>query len=168
MTFICANWYLLYTKPLCERKVADRLSEKNIDFYLPMISDTRVRNGRERLVAAPLFPSYIFVRLTDAATYFTALDTKGVVDFVKFGRQIARVNETVISNVRTLVDKGEEVEVCNDVFASSEVLLIREGPLSGLRCEVVKHHGRKKILVRIQILNRVVMTNMPVSSLAKI
>ena len=31
------KWYAIYTRPRWEKKLADRLEEKHIEYYLPMV-----------------------------------------------------------------------------------------------------------------------------------
>lgn len=160
MSAFTPGWYLLYTMPRREKKVANRLAETDIHFYLATLLSTREINGRKRKVELPLFPSYLFVYLNNVKEYFESLGVDGVLRFVRFGKQIAMVNEDVIENVRILAEKGNSLEVSGDYFEPSQVVVIQDGPLSGLTCEVVRHMDKEKILVRVKILNRCILMSM--------
>ena len=57
------KWYALYTKPGCEKKVANLLSRRNIENYCPL---KRQWNGRKKAALEPLFNSFVFVQIGEA------------------------------------------------------------------------------------------------------
>jgi transcriptional antiterminator RfaH len=59
------NWYVLYTKPKWEKKVADKLQEMSIKAYCPTTVQLRQWTDRKKKVAVPLFSSYVFVQLEE-------------------------------------------------------------------------------------------------------
>ena len=59
------NWYVLYTKPRQEKKVAERLSEAGYTTYCPLCKVKRQWSDRTKLVEEPLFRSYIFIHIED-------------------------------------------------------------------------------------------------------
>lgn len=42
------NWYVMYTAPRAEKKVAERLKEKGTEVYLPMIEEIRQWSDRKK------------------------------------------------------------------------------------------------------------------------
>jgi transcription antitermination factor NusG len=59
------NWYVLYTKPRHEKKVAERLSEAGYTTYCPLYKVKRQWSDRTKVVKEPLFRSYIFIQIED-------------------------------------------------------------------------------------------------------
>ena len=59
------NWYVLYTKPRHEKKVAERLSEAGYTIYCPLHRLKRQWSDRTKVVKEPLFRSYIFIYIED-------------------------------------------------------------------------------------------------------
>ena len=55
------NWYVLYTKPKWEKKVAEQLQAMGIDCYCPLVMKERQWSDRKKKVEMPLFNSYVFV-----------------------------------------------------------------------------------------------------------
>jgi len=55
--------------------------------------------------------------------------------------------------------------VSTENFRQGKKFLIKEGPFIGHYCEVVEYQGRKKILVRLDLLERSVLVNLSVHSL---
>ncbi len=59
------NWYVIYTKPQSEKKVATLLTKKKIENFIPLVSAEALRSWRHKLVYRPLFKSYVFVYTTE-------------------------------------------------------------------------------------------------------
>lgn len=112
----------------------------------------------------PLFPSYVFVRLNSAQEFFLVKDLDGVRNYVRFGKEIAKVSESVIDQLKSISGQHSGIEVSSDVFMHGEFLHIYNGPLTGLLCEVVEYQGKKKVLVRVNLLNRTVVVDLPINS----
>lgn len=163
-----SGWYVLYTKPKCEKKLAANLTSFDIEVYLPTICSVRKWNDRRKMLEMPLFPSYLFVYLGSFKDYYATLGAEGALFYIRFGKDIATVSDKVIRDMRALVDEGQNLEVSTDYFTPSEVVMIDEGPLAGLECEVVQHKDEEKILVRIQLLNRCLLVDVPVNHLVKV
>lgn len=59
------NWYVLYTKPKWEKKVAERLMQIGVECYCPLITQVRQWSDRKKKIEVPLFNSYVFVQLSE-------------------------------------------------------------------------------------------------------
>ena len=59
------KWYAVYTKPRCEKKIAETLTRKKIENYCPLNRVERYWSGSKKLIQEPLFTNYIFVRGTE-------------------------------------------------------------------------------------------------------
>lgn len=146
--------------------MADLLLNEDIETYLPTVRTLRQWKDRKKIIEVPLFPSYIFVFLQKLQHYYAGLNVEGALSYVKFGKHVARVDDKLVDDLRTMVGGGENVEVVHASFQPLQILVIKEGPLSGLSCEMVKYHGQKKILVRVSLLNRSILADLPASHLA--
>lgn len=162
------GWYILYTRPRHEKAVAKRLAETETRYYLPTTKVLRVWCDRKRFVEAPLFPSYIFVFLETSEQYNNALDIDSVLHYVRFGKEVARVSETVISNIQLVLENGQDLEVSLDYIKPGQQLCIQRGPLTGLSGEIVRVNGAQKILVRVNLLQRNLLITLPAEDLMAI
>ena len=59
------NWYVVYTKPKWEKKVAEKLQQIGIDCYCPLVTQVKQWSDRKKKVEVPLFNSYVFVQLSE-------------------------------------------------------------------------------------------------------
>ncbi|ASZ13682.1 UpxY family transcription antiterminator [Chitinophaga pendula] len=159
------GWYVLYTRPSHEKKVAANLNELQIRCYLPLIRSLRAIGNKCKIIDTPLFPSYLFIYLEEMQQYYSGLDLDGVLNYVKIGRDIARVQDQVVENIRLTVASGEQLEVSTEQFLPGEQLVIKEGPLAGLACEVINYNSKDKYLVRVRLMNRCILISADAANL---
>lgn len=149
-----AGWYLIYTKPRHEKKLHIRLNERNIHSFLPTKKMLRTWHDRKKCIEEPLFPSYVFIYLNDMQNYYDAIDTEGALYYVRTGNEVARVGESIISNIKLLTTGENDVEVSYSRFLPGHRLVITEGALAGLSGEVVRCDSKHKLLIRVDLLGR--------------
>ena len=78
-----SSWYAIQSFPRHEKKVAAELGQKGIKVFLPLVSEKHQWSDRRVSVDTPLFPGYIFVRITQEQSERVAvLRTAGVRSFV--------------------------------------------------------------------------------------
>jgi len=160
MSGFTEGWYVVYTKPNHERKVEEKLMGSGVPCFLPLVKRLRDWHNRRKYIEFPLFPSYVFVFLRSKSQYFRAVDTDGVWYFVRSGREIARVPEKVIADLRMVISGGREVEVTHEAIRPGHRLTITKGPLCGLSCEMVDYKGKKELLVRVNLLQRNILVSL--------
>lgn len=132
------DWYLIRTKPREEWRAKQHLENQHYSIYLPIL--TRKQGKQE-----PLFPGYIFLAngKSDQSVH-TIRSTRGVLGFVRFGTQLALVNDGMIEELKVLESNyqevprfvsGQRVEVCNGAFAGLEAIFQVEDGLD--RCVIL-------------------------------
>lgn len=159
------GWYVLYTRPKHERKVIQALEKQQILLYCPTTKVARKWHDRVKQLTMPLFPSYIFVYLENMENYYRSRDVDGALSYVRFGKELARVSDKVLNDLRFMVDNGRDFEVAENLFEAGQELTITHGILSNFSCEMVEYKNKLKAMVRISILNRVVMADIPLQYL---
>ncbi|HVW58575.1 MAG TPA: hypothetical protein VHC48_01020, partial [Puia sp.] len=58
-----------------------------------------------------------------------------------------------------------EIEVSSEYLQPGSILYIKDGPFTGFSCEVIQYKGKQKILVRIELLQRNILLDIPVEYL---
>jgi len=58
-------WYVLYTKPKNEKKVAERLTAEGYNVYCPLHKVKRQWGYRVKTIEEPLFKGYLFIQVED-------------------------------------------------------------------------------------------------------
>lgn len=154
------NWFVMYTAPRAEKKVAQRLAEKGTEVYLPLIEEVRQWSDRKKKVKRPLFNGYIFVR-TSRERLWEALQVSGAVKFVNFSGEHAVVQQSEIDTIRRVIETGVAVEVETENIEKGENVKILGGPLQGFEGECVQKSNQDYFIIRIPSINQSMLVNIP-------
>ncbi|MBW8687226.1 transcription termination/antitermination NusG family protein [Chitinophaga rhizophila] len=84
MSHFVSAWYLLYTRPCYEKKIAERLDDLETTYLLPLRKVLTNYKIEKHMHYEPVFSSYIFVHLNSIQQYFDCPGVNGVLCFVKF------------------------------------------------------------------------------------
>ena len=87
------HWWALYTRHQHEKVVADVLSAKGFEVFLPLYDSIRRWRDRQKLLSLPLFPCYVFVH-GGLNRRFQILNTPGVHMALTHGDRIAVIPES--------------------------------------------------------------------------
>ncbi|MEO5719820.1 MAG: transcription termination/antitermination NusG family protein [Chthoniobacterales bacterium] len=147
------NWFCIHTAPRQENKVALVLQrELGLEVFSPRIRFRRMRSGAPQWTTEALFPSYLFARLDYLERRRQINALPGVTGIVHFGDQAAPVDDSIMTELRLLVQDNETIEVTADPQPGSEVV-ITGGSLRGLRVLVTRvMPARQRIAVLLELL----------------
>jgi transcriptional antiterminator RfaH len=155
------QWYVLYSKPQKEECARFHLSSKGLEVFFPQLLFPQSAKKRKRLV--PLFPNYLFVRLTLFSEEFSyAKWSPGVSRIVSFNGVPASVDDAIMDFLMKQVNRDGIIEARPSLKSGQEVG-ITGGPFDGLVGiiqEPPNARGRVKVLV--QLLNRLTKVDVPV------
>jgi len=154
------GWYVIYTRPRHEKKICDQLRDKEIEFFFPLTRKLKTWSDRKKYIDVPLFPSYIFIYLNDINTFLKVLEIDGVVSYIRMGKEIVRVSDKVIDDLKLVLNNDEDILVSERQFQPGQKMIIQHGPLIGLNCEIVKYLGEYRALVRVSILERSIILSL--------
>jgi len=100
------GWYLLRCRQNYWKTLQQYLHEAGLKTCCPLILERRRRSDKKnayRLTNTPAFPGYIFVRFNPSVIHTTAIkNIPGAMDFVRFGNNIATINQDGIDALRTI------------------------------------------------------------------
>lgn len=135
------HWYALYTKPRWEKKVADLLSNKQIENYCPLQKIERNWSDRKKIVVEPLFKSYVLVRLAPKA-HIPVLQTDGVLSFVTFQGKPAVIRDEEIEIVKQFLKEYDHIQVERIDLNINDEVTILNGPLTQQKGQVQEVKGK--------------------------
>lgn len=147
--------------PNNEKKVCNLLNQQSISSFTPTIKILRQWSDRKKIIERPLFPSYVFIYLKNSHDYLKGLSIEGVWHFVKIGKQLSKIPEQIVNNIRISTERGKGLEASPSRFDKGQSIVIKEGPLTGLTGEIVDCNGRQKILVRLNIIQNNILVDLP-------
>ena len=124
-------------------------------------------SDRKKIVEKPLIPSYIFVK-TKSKYFPSVYNIDGVVSFIRFEGKPVSVTQKEIDNLRLLVNSDADIELSSEKFERGEHVKVTSGALNGLTGELISSGDKKKVLVRIESLDKNIVVTIPVAFLTKI
>lgn len=136
------KWYVVYTKPRWEKKVAAQLTEKGIENYCPLNRVTKKWSDRKKIVFEPLFKGYVFLT-ADMADKWNVKDTNGILNFVHWLGKPAVVKEKEINTIRKFLQEFDDVEVTDDRILNNDHVQIKQGLLMNYKGIVLELTGSK-------------------------
>jgi transcription antitermination factor NusG len=102
------NWYILYTKAKCEKKVSSILTKKKIKNFCPIHCRQITELRRMKLVYEPLFSSYVFVYI-DENQINLLKQLNHVVNLVYWKGKPAIIQNGEIEEIRSFVNQHQNI-----------------------------------------------------------
>ena len=146
------QWIVVRSKPRSEKVAHNELVKKNIESYLPLLKERRKWSDRKKWVEFPLFSSYLFARIDIKDSIFV-LQTQGVNTIVKFGKQIAIVQNSVIKAIRLAMEGGYQLEPV-EYFVEGNRVEVVAGPMKGIKGIVAKLKGQNRLIIKIDAIQQ--------------
>jgi transcription elongation factor/antiterminator RfaH len=162
------QWYVVYTTPRAEKKVAVELERKSIDYYLPLQTILKQWSDRKKKVSEPLFKSYLFVCIDYETEHVKILETPGIVKFVRIGKELTPVRAEIIQAIRWSLEAFQGLLTSSERFKPEEQVEIIAGPMTGLKGIVTQLHGNHYVAVNVEQLGTHLLLKVPTSHLQKI
>ncbi len=150
-------WVVLRTKPKQERHVLEGLAARGIEGYCPRILEPPRHRTAPR-GPVPLFPSYVFARCVLKERYAAVHYCPGAVGVVRFGDEVAVLDDAVVAALRQR--EGERgyvvVQEVRRHPARGEAVRIVAGPLAGLEGVVQRYlPGRDRVRLLLRVVRGV-------------
>lgn len=131
------NWYAVYTRPKCEKKVADLLARKKIETYCPLITVSKQWSDRKKSVQEPLFNSYVFVHINNQEQ-IPIKQTTGIINFVYWMGQPAVIKEEEIDTIKDFLIQYDNVKLERANVSNNDKVRITSGPLKHMEGDVIE------------------------------
>lgn len=141
-------WHVIYVASRQEKKVFERLIQRQIHGYLPLINVLKQWSDRKKKVEEPLFRGYVFVHI-DAAQRDMVLQIPGVVKFIRYNGKDAVIPPKEIEILQQLIEVGYHVSAYtpSETYSKGTYVQIMEGPLKGRQAVISDVSGQKYVLM---------------------
>ena len=140
------NWYVVYTKPKWEKKVAEQLKNKGIACYCPLVTQVRQWSDRKKKVEVPLFNSYVFVQLPEKERNMV-FQSVGVVRYLFWLGKPAIVRNDEIETIKKWLDPAQDNDVSLHSFQVGDAIQLESGPFSSQKAIVQEVTNTHYVLV---------------------
>lgn len=140
------NWYVVYTKPKWEKKVAEQLTQRGVECYCPLITQVRQWSDRKKKVVVPLFNSYVFVQIAEADRNLV-FQSAGVVRYLFWLGKPAIVQEEEINTIKKWLATPNEFEISVTSLQIGDRITLESGPFKSQQAIVQEVNKTNYVLV---------------------
>ena len=148
-----SNWFAVYTTSRHEKRVAQHLSQRQIEFYLPLYrSERKWSDGSRVTLELPLFPGYIFVHI-ERAERVRVLNVPGALAVVGgTGGEPAPLPDDAIDALRS----GLQLRAAepHPLLTVGQRARIRSGALAGMEGVVVRKKNSFRVVLTLEHIMR--------------
>jgi transcription antitermination factor NusG len=146
------RWYALYVRSHFEKATEQCLKGKGYTAFSPFYRTLRRRPDRNKILALPLFPGYVFCRF-NASRRLPILTTPGVVSVVGAGNVPEPVKMSEIQSIQKVAESGRPVQPWPFLLEGQKIR-IEAGPLFGTEGTLLKVKDELRLVVSITLLQR--------------
>ena len=145
-------WWVIYTRHQHEKTIADALTEKGFEVFLPLYKSVRRWKDRQKVLAMPLFPSYIFLR-GGMDRKFHVLSTAGVYMTLTQGGAIALVPDSEMFALQRLLEGDAPIEP-HPFLKCGERVRVTRGPLAGIEGLLVRKKNIYRLVLSVDMVSQ--------------
>lgn len=145
------KWYALFVRSNQEKTVVLHLSSRQIEHFLPAYESVRQRKDRKVKLLSPLFPGYVFVRLS-LADRLKALLVPNVINLVGTSKAPSVISHQEIDSIRRGIAHGK-VEPC-PYLKAGDAVVIKQGVMAGLEGILIRVANSTRVLIRLDSICR--------------
>jgi len=158
------QWFLIFTKPSGEETAEKNLERQGYHVYYPRLLRPALRRGHwiERIVS--LFPRYLFVQLDTARQSLAPVrSTLGVANVVRFGSEIAVVNDHIVDGLIRRADPQSGLHRLAGArpFEPGCPVSIVAGAFEGLDGIFERDAGNERVVVLLKLLGQSTPVRIP-------
>lgn len=156
------KWFVVYTKTLTEKKVAERLRQMELEVYLPLYTTIRQWSDRKKKLERPLINSVVFVRCTapELQRLYTVPSVAGV---LRHDGKPAVVQNHEIQNLRILLQQVGAAELEPVALEPGMPIEVTRGPFKGVIGTAVQVLNSLRVIIEIRQLGVAFSVNVPKS-----
>jgi transcription antitermination factor NusG len=155
------HWHALYTRHQHEKSVAQVLTNKGQEVFLPLVAAAHRWQDRTKQIFLPLFPCYVFIR-GGFDRPIQILSTPGLICVVTCAGRPAIIHPGEIDAVGHLIASTLQVESHPFLQCGDRVRVIA-GPLRGIEGLLVRKKNSFRLVVSVEILARSAAVEIDVS-----
>jgi transcription antitermination factor NusG len=148
------RWYAIYTCARHEKRVAEQLAQRRVEFFLPLYDAVHRWKDRRMHVQLPLFPGYIFVHFP-LAERLRVLELPSVVRIIGFNGAPAPLPDDEIVSLRDGLAAHLRAEP-HPYLKVGRRVRVRRGPLAGRDGILLRKKDKLRLVLSIDLIQRAV------------
>jgi transcription antitermination factor NusG len=148
------NWYGLQTRPRHEKIVMQRLEERGVTTFLPLVSEVHRWSDRKKTVQMPLFSCYVFAKFVPhREERLRVLRVEGVFGLVGAKGEGTPIPDGQIDAVRSLL-QGQLPWSAHPFLKIGQRVRIRSGALNGVEGILIARNGDRTLVISVDAIQR--------------
>ena len=162
------GWYVVHTHPQGETRAKTNLERQNFETYLPRYRKWRRHARKTEIVAAPLFPRYLFLRLDiDRECWRPVLSTFGVAGLVCRGGHPSAVPGGIVEAIREREDDQAFVDLTRQAaLKAGDPVQVMGGPFADHVARFEGLNEAQRVVVLLDLLGRQLRVTVPAETIA--
>jgi transcription antitermination factor NusG len=157
------HWYAAHVRSRHEKRVAEQLAGKDVDFFLPLYTAKHRWSDRTTNVELPLFPGYLFIRI-DLRERLKVLEIPGVVRFVSSGSNPVPLEDSEINILRQGLTARLKAEPHPYLKVGTRVR-VKSGPLAGMVGTVERSKDSWRFIISLDLIMRSISVEISVTDI---
>ena len=145
-----STWWVLYTRHQHEKAVAEMLSAKGFEVFLPLYESIRRWKDRSKMLTLPLFPCYVFVR-GGLHRRLQVVTTPGVHMILFCGESVAIIPDAEIDAIRKAVEGPFRIEP-HPFLKCGEQVRVTRGSLEGVEGILVRKKNLYRLVLSVEMM----------------
>ncbi|HYM74959.1 MAG TPA: UpxY family transcription antiterminator [Candidatus Dormibacteraeota bacterium] len=148
------SWYALHTRPRHEKLVLQRLAERGVETFLPIVTEVHRWSDRKKSVQLPLFSCYVFAKFVSQRTErLNVLRVGGVLGLVGSRGEGTPIPDGQIDAVRALME-GAVQWSSHPFLKIGQRVRVRGGSLEGVEGILVSRNGSDTLVISVDAIQR--------------
>lgn len=148
------EWFAVRTRPRHGKMVTKQLETSGMESFLPLCAQLRSWSDRRKVIDFPLFPGYVFVRISRTTqARVRVFQVRGVIGFVGPNNQATPIPAEQIETVRSLVQL--QIDFRPHAYLNiGRRVRIQNGALQGLEGILIRVASDQSLIVSIDLIQR--------------
>lgn len=156
------HWFVLHVRANQEKKTALRLTNNDVEHFLPSYRSVRQWKDRRVTLEMPLFPGYVFVHLP-YIDRLKVLTLPNVVDIVGSKSTPSVVSPEEIERIKRGVEFGNATP--HSALVKGQPVVITSGVLRGMHGTLLRNQNNTRVVVAIDSIARSFAVDVDISCL---
>jgi transcription antitermination factor NusG len=145
------RWYAAHTCANHEKRVAEQLAGRAVEYFLPLYTSVRRWKDRRVQLELPLFPGYLFVRMP-LRNRLQVLEIPSVARFVSFNGIPAALPAEEIEALKKGLASGVRAEP-HPFLTVGRRVRVKSGPLTGLEGIILRRKNRLRLVISLDLIH---------------
>lgn len=158
------HWYAAYTCANHEKRVAQQMRERSLDYFLPQYKAMRRWKDRRVELDLPLFPGYVFVRVA-LRERLRVLQVSSVVNLVSFGGRPVALPDEQMTRLRDGLATKLRAGPHPYLTVGRRVRILR-GALEGMEGILLRLRGSVRVVLSVELILRSISVEVDAADIA--